>query len=170
MLSFLDLNSYLYNRDYNPGVGRFMSEDPTGFKGKDLNLYRYVSNSPFLYIDPFGFFGTSKCDYYDQACRANGGTYECKVAPFLCPKFPSGETGAGNVSSCMRQCLQEKHRDRMSNRYQCNPDNNISVTDNTGDHLSCAFSCIENSENPYDSDGMDLPDNDIDLFDIIGTK
>lgn len=33
-----------------------MSEDPIGFRGKDLNLYRYVSNNSVLYTDPSGLF------------------------------------------------------------------------------------------------------------------
>ncbi len=45
-----------YNRAryYNPGVGRWISEDPIGFKGGDNNLYRYVKNSPVQFSDPSG--------------------------------------------------------------------------------------------------------------------
>jgi RHS repeat-associated protein len=32
-------------RYYDPAVGRFLSEDPSGFAGGDTNLYRYVGNS-----------------------------------------------------------------------------------------------------------------------------
>ena len=39
---------------YNPDTGRFLSEDPTGFYGGDVNLYRYVRDNPTNYIDPFG--------------------------------------------------------------------------------------------------------------------
>lgn len=42
------------NRNYNPGVGRFMSEDPIGFRSGDTNHYRYVKNSPLMLIDPSG--------------------------------------------------------------------------------------------------------------------
>ncbi|PWG74590.1 hypothetical protein DF186_17125, partial [Enterococcus hirae] len=86
-----------------------------GFKGGDLNLYAYVWNNPVNYFDPLGLYGTKSCAYYDQACRANQGTYECRVAPALCPKFPDNDdpTGnsdpIGNWSECVRQCLQEKH-------------------------------------------------------------
>ena len=41
-------------RYYDPGLGRFISEDPTGFDGGDLNLYRYVNNSPLNGTDPTG--------------------------------------------------------------------------------------------------------------------
>ncbi len=41
-------------RAYNPKIGRFMSEDPTGFEAGDYNLYRYVSNDPLDRVDPMG--------------------------------------------------------------------------------------------------------------------
>ncbi|MGF1486956.1 MAG: RHS repeat-associated core domain-containing protein [Prochloraceae cyanobacterium] len=53
-----------YNRAryYNPAIGRFISIDPIGFEAGDVNLYRYVNNSPTNFTDPsgkfiFGFFG-----------------------------------------------------------------------------------------------------------------
>jgi RHS repeat-associated protein len=46
---------YFYRaRYYGSGVGRFISEDPIGFQGRDVNLYRYVRNSPTNFIDPMG--------------------------------------------------------------------------------------------------------------------
>jgi uncharacterized protein RhaS with RHS repeats len=35
-------------------MGRFISEDPIGFDGGDVNLYGYVGNNPALRIDPSG--------------------------------------------------------------------------------------------------------------------
>ncbi len=40
-------------RYYDTGVGRFISEDPSGFAG-DRNFYPYTANNPVLYIDPSG--------------------------------------------------------------------------------------------------------------------
>jgi len=42
------------NRWYDPAIGRWISEDPIGFAGKDVNLYRYVGNSPVISVDPDG--------------------------------------------------------------------------------------------------------------------
>jgi RHS repeat-associated protein len=46
-----------YNRArwYDPGSGRFISEDPLGPAG-GLNLYRYVGNSPYNASDPTGLW------------------------------------------------------------------------------------------------------------------
>jgi RHS repeat-associated protein len=42
------------NRWYDSKTGRWTSEDPIGFAGRDTNLSRYVSNSPTMYNDPSG--------------------------------------------------------------------------------------------------------------------
>jgi hypothetical protein len=39
---------------YDPTVGRWLSQDPIGFKAGDPNLYRYVGNSPTNATDPSG--------------------------------------------------------------------------------------------------------------------
>jgi RHS repeat-associated protein len=41
-------------RFYDPKIGRFVSEDPIGFDGGDVNIYVYVKNNPLNKIDPFG--------------------------------------------------------------------------------------------------------------------
>ena len=53
-----DTGFYYYrNRWYDPEIGRFISEDPIGFAGEDVNLYGYVWNNPYGFIDPFGYQG-----------------------------------------------------------------------------------------------------------------
>lgn len=37
-------------------MGRFLSEDPIGFRGGDSNLYRYVGNNPLYANDPYGLW------------------------------------------------------------------------------------------------------------------
>jgi len=58
-----DAQTGLYDnraRWYDPAVGRFLSEDPSGFAGgQDLNLYRYVGNNPWNNTDPSGLCGSS---------------------------------------------------------------------------------------------------------------
>ena len=45
---------YMRARYYTPGAGRFMNQDPIGLLGGDLNVYRYVFNSPISWVDPEG--------------------------------------------------------------------------------------------------------------------
>ena len=45
-------------RDYDPTTGRFISQDPIGFAAGDANLYRYVGNTPTIYVDPLGLLET----------------------------------------------------------------------------------------------------------------
>ncbi len=45
---------YYRSRYLHPGLQRFISEDPIGFAGGDVNLYAYVRNNPILRTDPLG--------------------------------------------------------------------------------------------------------------------
>jgi len=42
------------NRVYSPGLGRFLQTDPIRFNAGDVNIYRYVWNSPVNEVDPYG--------------------------------------------------------------------------------------------------------------------
>src|SRR5258708_24952191 len=48
---------YYRARYYHPGLQRFISEDPLGFNGGDVDLYAYVWNGPSNFIDPSGEWG-----------------------------------------------------------------------------------------------------------------
>jgi len=57
-------NLYYYRaRFYDPEAGRFISEDPIGFEGGDINLYRYVENNSINNNDPTGngLIGSAVC-------------------------------------------------------------------------------------------------------------
>jgi RHS repeat-associated protein len=45
---------YYRARYYHPILQRFISEDPIGFVGGDVNLYGYVLNDPMDFRDPWG--------------------------------------------------------------------------------------------------------------------
>jgi RHS repeat-associated protein len=45
---------YYRARYYDSAVGRFISEDPIGFRAGDTNLTRYVGNNPVNWVDPSG--------------------------------------------------------------------------------------------------------------------
>lgn len=39
---------------YDPNIGRWLEEDPIGFEGGDVDLYRFVGNNPTSAVDPSG--------------------------------------------------------------------------------------------------------------------
>lgn len=53
--SGLLVNPFQYTgRESDPGLGRFLREDPLRFGSGDPNFYSYVSQNPTNYTDPFG--------------------------------------------------------------------------------------------------------------------
>jgi RHS repeat-associated protein len=45
---------YVEARHLDVVAGRWISQDPIGFEGGDVNLYRYVGNNPVRWLDPVG--------------------------------------------------------------------------------------------------------------------
>jgi RHS repeat-associated protein len=62
---------YMKARYYDSEVGRFISEDPLGFDGGDLNLYQYAHANPIMFMDPLGLCPNR---YFYQAGNATGKT------------------------------------------------------------------------------------------------
>ncbi|MFO0831448.1 MAG: RHS repeat-associated core domain-containing protein [Phycisphaerales bacterium] len=48
---------HVRHRVYDPGAGRFLQRDPIGYAG-GLNLYIYVGNMPYGFVDPMGLDAT----------------------------------------------------------------------------------------------------------------
>ncbi|MFO0852428.1 MAG: RHS repeat-associated core domain-containing protein [Gemmataceae bacterium] len=65
-----------YNRArvYDPGAGRWLSEDPAGFAAGDPTLYRYAGNSPTNATDPSGLQPPGGLPYSKQVLP-----YRCAV-------------------------------------------------------------------------------------------
>jgi len=56
---------YYRARYYHPRLQRFISEDPIGFGGGDVNLYGYVGNRPTRFVDSKGLVWESRgTDYH----------------------------------------------------------------------------------------------------------
>jgi RHS repeat-associated protein len=49
------------NRVYSPELGRFLQTDPIRFEAGDVNIYRYVGNSPLDWVDPEGLMTREAC-------------------------------------------------------------------------------------------------------------
>ena len=72
----LDVETGLYYyraRFYDPGTGRFLTEDPIGFDGGE-NFYRYADNNPANFIDPSGLAPCLEISKFVQALTRNAGT------------------------------------------------------------------------------------------------
>jgi RHS repeat-associated protein len=60
--NYSETGLYYYRaRYYDQTVGKFLSEDPVGFEGGDINVYRYSFNDPANLEDPSGL--TVSCTY-----------------------------------------------------------------------------------------------------------
>ena len=46
--------SYDRARSFDSGIGRFLTQDPSGFNAGQVNLYEYVGDDPLNGIDPTG--------------------------------------------------------------------------------------------------------------------
>jgi len=85
---------YMRARYYDPQVGRFISEDPIGFDGGDVNLYGYAGNNPIMGVDPWG-----RCQQSSWLNTSiNMANVYIKIENFLSP-YIVGATmvGAGGV-------------------------------------------------------------------------
>jgi hypothetical protein len=80
LLAVTVLCSITEARYYDPIEGRFVSKDPAGFSGGDVNLYAYVGNNPIIWVDPEGLF------HYKPGVPAAG---------------PQVETGLRCMDSCI---------------------------------------------------------------------
>jgi RHS repeat-associated protein len=57
--------SYMQQRYYDPGIGRFLTVDPVtadSSSGDNFNLYWYGNDNPYKFTDPDGRFGHSFCE------------------------------------------------------------------------------------------------------------
>jgi RHS repeat-associated protein len=103
---------YFYRaRYYDPRAGRFITKDPIGFGGGDVNLYGYVKNNPISRTDPFGLF---KCVYsisrHTMICDSNN--YSSPNASFASNNFVSGNNNGPDCTDC------QNNPDRTDKKYE----------------------------------------------------
>jgi len=131
-------SSYYRARYYDPLVGRFISEDPSGTSGRE-DLFRYVSNNPLNFYDPSGFAQTkpkpakpSSSAVYFICCRSG------QIA--VCDQNASAYNN-GWIKDCMRQHEQQHVKDLTcggKNPCQGQPDGPLQVPPAEKNSLECA--------------------------------
>jgi RHS repeat-associated protein len=91
---------YYRARFYDPAIGRFISEDPIGFRG-GINLFTYVEGNPTNFTDPTGFqvFEDTGC-----SCSVEDSEEECRKKFEKCdrnkPQPPSSEDLNRKLKDC----------------------------------------------------------------------
>ena len=82
---------YFRARTYDPAAGLFLTRDPLGFGGGDINLYAYVWNDPLNWTDPSGL---AAADYVVVTAGVLGLTAACfAVGP--CKDSPQSAMQSG---------------------------------------------------------------------------
>jgi RHS repeat-associated protein len=131
---------YMRARYYDPNVGRFISEDPIGFGGGDVNFFAYVdsvgkpaaltnpnvyaSDNPVNRIDPLGLFdvGAGVIDRPMLPLEGGGGG----GIPFPIPPFPitKPDSPACQSNDDATRCKKvlDSCRDDCVDIYANNPD------------------------------------------------
>jgi RHS repeat-associated protein len=87
-------------RYYDPGVGRFLSEDPLGFKA-GANFYAYVDNRPTRYRDPLGLIRDCAQEQIDCFNKCYQGSLPW---PFGCSSNPKVRKWS-RYTYCQSKCL-----------------------------------------------------------------
>ena len=67
--------SYMQQRYYDPGIGRFLSVDPVtadGNTGNNFNRYKYANNNPYRFTDPDGRQSMDEIEEPDPAGTTRG--------------------------------------------------------------------------------------------------
>jgi len=103
---------YYRARYYSPELQRFVSEDPIGSRGGDVNYYAYVNNRPATHRDPLGLFlmGCSPADPFKtippcmQAMRANDSD-EAFAKCNKCAQAMQGGFQFGSVGLAFQTCM-----------------------------------------------------------------
>ena len=106
---------YYRARYYQPRLQRFVSEDPIGLLGGDVNLYGYVANNPVNLTDPFGL----------QAIPAPfpGPPIPFPLPPIAVPGSPENQRAVQATAEALRQLQNAISQIRSQlNQGKCDPE------------------------------------------------
>jgi RHS repeat-associated protein len=103
---------YYRARYYDPTTGRFFTEDPVGFRGRDIDLYRYAGNDPILLIDPTGLIKLYPPDKTENTVVCAGGGMKVQIG--LPRKTPLQE-------KCTEDCIRVHEESHIADDMAANP-------------------------------------------------
>jgi len=112
-----DQETALYHyakRQYDPTLGIWVTPDPLGF-ADGPNLYAYVKNNPFTYVDPYGLFAESVSMYASRQARfladriSNGARDAIKRLPLVRSFASSKKKAAGMIHATADFALDTVH-------------------------------------------------------------
>jgi RHS repeat-associated protein len=110
---------YYRARYYDPNTGRFLGEDRVRFQGGN-NFYRYVKNSPLVWIDPSGnnlCYSVTPNGMTEKPCADPGHGMDCIYVPTgvsCATAIPPGPPGPA---------LSDPGYPKWGPNCWCNPDN-----------------------------------------------
>jgi len=98
---------YFRARYYDPGQGRFISQDPIGFGGNDFNLYRFVHNSPTNATDPSGNSAIveSTVRFLYIPALIGGLAYDCCMIQALAKSEDCGFLPPDTIRKCITEAM-----------------------------------------------------------------
>ena len=115
---------YYRARYFDPKAGRFITKDPIGFRGGDVNFYAYVQNNPVNKIDPSGLYETLFGRHYFEGADGWPWYGGWPFTGSLLPGYSSQDNICSypveilNKNSCTKKCC--KSHDDCYTRFGCN--------------------------------------------------
>jgi RHS repeat-associated protein len=145
---------YYRARYYHPTLQRFISEDPIGFLGRDVNLYAYVGSDPLSFVDPYGL------DWIWSQSRGQLSYLDNHTGITIPIEKGKGYSGApGAVNDSARE--HEKNIGPIpKGTYDIGPIDTV-VSNQTGKEFPRAMRITRRGRDPYGRDGFIIHDGDM---------
>ncbi|WP_291330359.1 RHS repeat-associated core domain-containing protein [Desulfovibrio sp. UCD-KL4C] len=86
----------LEHREYNPAIGRFITPDPIGFAGGDVDIYGYCLDDPINFYDRTGLEGKSKKNKQNNSKKENKDSVTSNAKQYLDKKSTNSHTDNKN--------------------------------------------------------------------------
>jgi RHS repeat-associated protein len=121
---------YYRARYYDPGAGRFLSEDPIGF-ASELDFYTYARNNPIYFIDPRGLEAAT-----GRPVQPNVNTVVCNGRDGI--RVHLGGPPPAQVA-CAEECMRAHEEQHIRDLNAANP----KVCEGVADGIKVGFSNLK---------------------------